>query len=147
MDELKLICTVGLPRSGKSTWAKKMREEKGWPTVNPDAVRYALHGQRYAARAEPMVWAIVTVMIRSLFIAGHKIVVLDATGNTRKRRDSMAGDDWVLYYKVIDTSKDVCLERARNLKNGADEIIIPVIERMAEQHEPLQDDERIVDWC
>lgn len=144
MDELKLICTVGLPRSGKSTWAKKMREERGWPTVNPDAVRYALHGQRYAARAEPMVWAVVTIMIRSLFIAGHKAIVLDATGNTRKRRDSMASDDWVLCYKVIDTSKEVCLERARAKD---DEVIIPVIERMAEQHEPLQGDECVFDWC
>ncbi len=144
MDELKLICTVGLPRSGKSTWAKKMREEHGWPTVNPDAVRYALHGQRYATRAEPMMWAIVAIMIRALFIAGHKIVVLDATGNTRKRRDSMTSDDWVLYYKVIDTSKQVCLFRAQG-KN--DEVIIPVIERMAEQHEPLQEDERVADWC
>lgn len=144
MDELKLICTVGLPRSGKSTWAKKMREERGWPTVNPDAVRYALHGQRYAARAEPMVWAVVAIMIRSLFIAGHKVVVLDATGNTRKRRDSMAGDDWVLYYKVIDTAKEICIERARAKD---DDVIIPVIERMAEQHESPQGDERVVDWC
>ena len=147
MDELKLICTVGLPRSGKSTWAEKMREERGWPTVNPDAVRYALHGQRYAAEAEPMVWVMVTVMIRALFGAGHKVVVLDATGNTRKRRDATTSKNWVSYYKVIDTPKDVCLDRARNLKNGADEVIIPVIERMAEQHEPLEDDERVADWC
>jgi len=37
-----LILTVGLPRSGKSTWAAK----KGFPIVSPDAIRLAMHGMR-----------------------------------------------------------------------------------------------------
>ncbi len=31
----RLILTVGLPRSGKTTWAL----EQGWPIVNPDSIR------------------------------------------------------------------------------------------------------------
>src|SRR5690554_6874569 len=30
-----LICTVGLPRSGKTTWARK----QSYPIVNPDSIR------------------------------------------------------------------------------------------------------------
>ena len=78
-----LIAMVGLPRSGKSTWAKKA----GHPIVSPDAIRLALHGQRFISEAEPFVWAIAKAMVRALFLAGHSAVILDATNNTRKRRD------------------------------------------------------------
>ena len=35
-----LIVMVGLPRSGKTTWARK----QGYPIVNPDSIRLAFHG-------------------------------------------------------------------------------------------------------
>src|SRR5258706_417694 len=50
-----LIVMVGLPWSGKSTWA---REQGNWPIVCPDEIRFALHGQRFIAEAEPWVWTI-----------------------------------------------------------------------------------------
>ena len=40
-------------RSGKTTWAR----QQGVPIVNPDAIRPALHGQRFEPRAESVVWA------------------------------------------------------------------------------------------
>lgn len=43
----KLILTIGLPRSGKSTWAK----QQGCPVVNPDSIRLALHGKAYIQEA------------------------------------------------------------------------------------------------
>lgn len=78
-----LIVTVGLPRSGKSTWAKRQT----FPVVNPDAIRLALHGQRFYGPAEPFVWATAKLMVRSLFGAAHRKVIVDATNCTRKRRD------------------------------------------------------------
>jgi predicted kinase len=130
-----LIAMVGLPRSGKSTWAKKA----GHPIVSPDAIRLALHGQRFAAEAEPFVWAIAKAMVRSLFLAGHAAVVLDACNNTRKRRDEWKSKDWELVFKVIDITADTCLNRA--IAEG-DEYIIETIKRMSAEHEPLGDDER-----
>ena len=62
-----LILTVGLPRSGKSTWAA----QTGWPIVNRDAIRLALHGQAYIQDAEDMVTAIETYMVKALFGAGN----------------------------------------------------------------------------
>ena len=49
-----LILTVGLPRSGKSTWAL----QQGHPVVNRDGIRKALHGEVYLQPAEDMVTTI-----------------------------------------------------------------------------------------
>jgi predicted kinase len=129
-----LIATVGLPRSGKSTWAKS----QAYPIVNPDAIRLALHGQRFAANAEPFVWATAKVMVRALFGAGHKAVILDATNITRKRRDEWKSKEWGLFFKNIPTGSITCTARAIAEK---DEDILPVIERMAAEYEAIQDDE------
>ena len=125
-----LICTVGLPRSGKSTWARA----QAYPIVNPDSIRLAIHGQAFVAKAEPFVWATAKAMVRALFLAGHDRVILDATNTTRKRRDEWRSDEWATFFKHVDTPKDVCLERG-------DCGIGPIIGRMAEQFEPLADDE------
>lgn len=134
MDKPTLICTVGLPRAGKTLWANGHT----YPIVCPDAIRLALHGQAFYTPAEPMVWAIAKIMVHSLFLAGHDVVVLDACNNTRKRRDEWRSNEWETRFKVIPESAEVCLERARNKGYDA---IIPVIERMAAEHEPLGFDE------
>jgi predicted kinase len=130
-----LIATVGLPRSGKTTWALS----QVWPIVNPDSIRLAIHGHRFIPRAEPFVWATAKAMVRSLFLAGHRIVILDATNTRRKLRDEWQSKDWATFFKVIDTEANICLERAAHQN---DTEIAPVIERMAAKHEPLDPDER-----
>lgn len=119
-----LILTVGLPRSGKSTWAM----QQGHPVVNPDSIRLALHGRPFAIEAEPMVWAIAYLMVLALFKAGHSTVVLDATNISEKRRDDWLSKDWQCRYVCFDTPAHVCIERARSL--GQEELV-PIIERMA----------------
>lgn len=129
-----LVAMVGLPRSGKSTWARRA----GHPIVSPDAIRLALHGQRFIAETEPFVWAIAKAMVRALFLAGHSAVILDATNNTRKRRDEWKSKDWETVFKVIDTHDSVCIDRA--IAEG-DSYIVDVIKRMSAEHEPLGEDE------
>lgn len=137
MDPLPaLVLTVGLPRSGKSTWARA----QGHPVVNPDALRLALHGQRFYAPAEPLVWAAARLMVRALFLAGHKTVILDATNTTRQRRDEWLSDEWATYYKPVPTPADACRARA---EAAGDAEIIPVIDRMAAAYEPLGPDDRL----
>lgn len=131
-DSKLLIATVGLPRSGKTTWAKSV----GLPIINPDSIRLALHGERYISIAEPWVWAIAKTMVRSLFLAGHYTIILDATNTTRKRRDEWQSDEWKTVFKVFDVSAAECIERA-----GNDEIIKPVIMRMVKDFVDLCDDE------
>lgn len=121
-----LVCMVGLPYSGKSTEARLMI----FPIVCPDAIRIALHGHKFIPEAEPYIWAIARTMVRSLFIAGHDVVVLDATNTTEERREKWISMDWETEWSCIRTPAYVCLERARE---AGDIAIIPIIEKMAEK--------------
>lgn len=131
-----LIATVGLPRSGKSTWARS----QSYPIVNPDSIRLALHGQRYWAPAEPFVWAMAKAMVRALFLAGHRHVILDATNMSRKRRDEWQSEEWGTFFKLFCETALVCKERAK--ATGQDDLL-PVIDRMAAESEPLGEDEQL----
>lgn len=132
-----LFLTVGLPRSGKSTWAK----QKGWPIVNPDSIRLAIHGERYNQLAEPYVWAVAETMVRSLFLAGHDRVILDATNISEGRRKRWKTPDWITRFVPVTTDKLECIRRAVSTN---DEYIVSVIERMARDYEPLTPDERLM---
>lgn len=133
-----LVCTVGFPRSGKSTWAKA----QSWPVVNPDSIRLAIHGQAFVADAEPFVWATAKVMVRALFEAGHKVIILDATNTTKQRRAEWFDDRWTTFFKKFDAtsphgaSVETCITRARQ---GGREDLIPVIERMSAKYDLLDD--------
>lgn len=121
-----LIQTVGLPRSGKSTWCQEKIKE-GIPVVNPDSIRLALHGKAYDPDYEKEVWHIVKIMIKSLFLAGHNTVILDATAVHIKSRNQWLSPDWECKYKCFDTPVEECVRRAE--VNGQD-YLISVIYRM-----------------
>src|SRR5262245_62148171 len=114
---------VGLPRSGKSTWSRST----GLPIVQPDAIRLALHGERYKPEAETMVWAIARYMVKALFLAGHMTVILDATSVSEMDRRTWQSVDWFTRVKVFHTNEDICKMRAH--MTGQDDLI-EVIDRM-----------------
>lgn len=118
-----LILTVGLPRSGKSTWA----HQQGCPVVNRDAIRLALHGQPFILDAEPMITAIEEYMVKSLFLAGHDKVIVDATHLKQKYVERWKSENWKLELKVIATPVEICIQRAK--ADNRDDLI-PIIERM-----------------
>jgi len=137
-----LIVTVGLPRSGKSTWCKKTRHQLRCPIVCPDAVRLAVTGQRFVREAEPTVWMIVQYMIRALFEAGHPCVILDATNTTQARRklwldEARLGNyngDTAVHFVVFETDAEECKRRA--IADGMEDLV-PIIDAMAAGFEPL----------
>lgn len=139
----KLVLMMGLPYSGKSTEAATLSHTLEAPIVCPDEIRVALHGKRYAQEAEPMVWTIARIMVRSLFLAGHEWAILDATNTTRKRRDEWRRDGWRTYiYEVQDGSYGTkCIRRARERE---DEEIEPVIRRMFHRYEKPGNDEDLL---
>lgn len=106
--------------------------------VSPDAVRLALHGQRFAAEAEPFVWAITKVMVRALFMTGTPIVILDATNLSRERRDEWRSSEWATLFKAFDTPAEECRRRAIACDQPD---LLPVIDRMAAGTDPLAEDE------
>jgi len=132
-----LICMVGFPRSGKSSWAK----EQGLPIVSPDSLRKVLYGQRFWQPGEKMVWTVAHYMVRALFDAGTETIILDATNLSRNERDQWKSSQWETKFKHISTSEEVCKQRAIET-DMAD--LIPVIERMAMYFESLEEDEGLL---
>lgn len=122
-----LILTVGLPYSGKSTWAKK----QNCPVVNPDSIRISLHGKKFIKETESMVWVMAKYMVKSLFLAGHDHVILDATNLSSERRLEWS-DEWTLRYQVFDCDKEECKKRAAA---NNDFIIIPIIDKMYDHYD------------
>lgn len=128
----ELILMVGLPFSGKSEWAKSYNS----PVVRPDAIRLALHGQKFVAEAEPMVWTVARLMVKSLFHAGHRRVVLDACNISRARRNEWKSHMWRLRFVHVLTPIDTCLERAVQANQPE---MHRVIERMYHEWEPFRE--------
>ncbi len=72
----KLYFTCSVPRSGKSTFAEKWASERTRRMiVCSDNIRLAMHGQRYSALAETMVFAVKHVMIRASLDRGFDVLV------------------------------------------------------------------------
>jgi predicted kinase len=137
MEENILYVLVGLPRSGKSTWAARERVRTGAAVVNLDSIRLALHGQRFIASAESFVMSIAKTMVRALFLAGHTKVILDATNVSKGRRAAWFGDLWRVLFVHIDTPAEVCRLRATR---GLDNKILPVIDRMVKEFDPIEEE-------
>lgn len=129
-----LIMTVGLPRSGKSTWARK----QGIPIVNPDSIRLALYGEFFIEEAESMIWCIAEYMVKALFLAGHDKVILDATNLTRKSRDLWKDNMWKRSYVYFDTNEVECLHRAAN--DGRCDLSTIIIDMNKEKELDFEDD-------
>lgn len=134
----ELTLLMGLPYAGKSSWAKRMSRTLLAPVVCPDAIRVALHGQRFVPEAEGFVWAQAKLMVRALLMAGNEHVYLDATNLKRQYRDNWA--DLGVRRRIIHfaASAEECIRRATE---AGDTEIIPVIERMAASIEPVVSEE------
>lgn len=138
-----LIMTHGLPRSGKSTWAR----QQALPIVCPDAIRLAKTGQRWWGPIEPEVWAVAWTMVRALFLAGHTGVILDSTTGTRRQRDMFLHSPdvpWRRYLKAVPTTRGTCILRALS---GPYSELVEVINFMADNWDPVQPEEEIIsEW-
>ena len=135
MSKPTLIAMKGLPRSGKSTIVANLSKQLGAPIVRRDAIRLALHGMRYQHEAEPMVKALSLYMIRSLFEAGHEVVICDETNYSQAARNALMDDKWETIFYIVDTDAETCKNRAV-LTNQPD--LVSVIDEMVARHEPLK---------
>lgn len=141
----KLYFLIGLPRSGKSTIARKWslgildivhgkieyRLDKGLrelltprAVVCGDDIRLAL-GHRYNYFAEEFVHATKYVMTRAL-LKNHD-VLLDETNTTEQSISSLLKIDPKAEYYFVNTPIETCIERAKNTRQDD---LISVIERM-----------------
>lgn len=123
----ELHATIGLPRSGKSTFCNE------WVTKGPkrvivcsDDIRKSLHGRRYELLAETMVFAIKHIMTRSLLNRGFSVIV-DGTHSSEISIQRLLEIDKDTNFHYIDTDKTTCIQRA--IKDNQDDLI-PAIERI-----------------
>lgn len=125
-----LVLLVGLPCSDKDKWARKQR----YPIVSIDAIKYSIHAHLPAG--EDLVQVIAHTMVKALFNAGHRKVLIDDYNIYKDCRDYWLRkfEHYQIEFKEFDTSKEVCIERA---KKAGRENLIPIIERMAENREPV----------
>lgn len=130
---LELFVMVGLPRSGKTSWAMGA----GHPTVQPEALRHLLGGG-FIETSEPLVQAMAGLMVNSLFTAGHKEVTVDATNLTKAKRDAWLSPTWRAHFIVMATSEETCQERA--MAEG-DQDLADRIGELAPTLEPVEQDD------
>ena len=123
----KLLYTIGLPRSGKSTIATKWANEKPMRAiVNSDSIRLALTGKRYEPLAETMVFATKHVMIRALLERGFDVIV-DGTHSTEISIKRILEID--INAEAIPVYVDAC-ECVRRAKETGQNDLIPTIDRI-----------------
>ena len=138
MPRNQLIVTVGVPRSGKSTWVKNYLETDYCPVVSLDSIRLAIHGQRFLPSAEPYVWATAKTMVPALFGAGHDTIIVDSCSTTYGQRKQWCSPNWDTLFMVLKTDLNICKDRA--LKDGMSDLL-QIIDRMAQYWEDLREDE------
>lgn len=119
--------------SHNSSWAKV----SGHPIVSADAIQYAMCGKHLTRLMDfiCMGQTFSEYMIRALFIAGHDTVILDDCNINIHERSMWTRickeNNWELKFKHINTSKEVCIERAKRFKNA--DILIPIIEELSKE--------------
>ncbi|MEM9450322.1 MAG: AAA family ATPase [Cyanobacteria bacterium P01_E01_bin.6] len=127
-----LWLTIGLPRSGKTTWIWQNLDRWGNASVvNPDSIRVAMHGEAFNPAAETAIWMVANYMVPALFVAGHDNVILDATNINKSQRVKWQPCDlWDVGFVYFEIEKSICLQRAS-------EEMKPVIESMSDRFAPF----------
>lgn len=126
-----LYMTVGLPRIGKSTWAR----HQDIPMVNPDSIRKVIHGKPFDKEHENLVWWTAKIAVKQAFLAGHEKVILDATNLTKAARDQWIDPMWERI-AVVFTINDLQTLRERAMFTNQ-EYLLPIIDRMAATMQPI----------
>lgn len=124
---------VGLPGSGKSTWAR----EQGLPILSSDDVRVLLTGDEDNQNVHKQVFAALRFLLRQRLAIGMPVTAIDATNLMPKFRR-----DWIAIARkfgaqaeavFFDVPVEICHQRNRD----RDRVVDPaVIDRMARSLKP-----------
>jgi len=130
----QITTLIGLPRAGKSTFAKRWMEEYyrteyGMHRVvlNRDNLRLAIHGQRFKEEAENFVHAVTMAMLKALLMQDMHVLV-DECNTTKDSIKGILKLDANAEFIYLDTPIEVCKQRAY-ASNQPDLVEAGVIDR------------------
>jgi len=118
----ELIVTIGLPGSGKSTWADEfIKNNPNYFNVNRDDIRLMLQGRgrynKFTKTREDVVTEVQLSTARSAIKNGKSVIISDTNLNPAivKQWEQFAKDRDVDFHKKLftDTPMGVCLDRDR----------------------------------
>ncbi len=133
---LKVIVTVGIPASGKSTWAKKQvaDEPEKWKRTNRDDLRAMMDCSHWTASNEKMVIRVRDfILVQSL--KSEKNVIIDDTNLKRKNFDDICSivkdmdKDVIVMEKFFDVELDEAIERDSK-RTGTSHVGADVVKKM-----------------
>ena len=81
---MKVVFTIGLPGSGKSTWAKNMAKSPCWKRVNRDELRLMLDFKQFDYKNEKFITKVEKELILSALDSGNSVII-DATNLNKDR--------------------------------------------------------------
>lgn len=121
----KVIMLIGVPGSGKTTFAHNLSLEKGYKVISSDVIRQTFPGIN-ENKVFPTVYEMCVNELRN-----GRDIILDATNITpkvRKRAWDALDAFGVKYDKVayyFDTPKEVCIERVEKRNKMDGELFLP----------------------
>jgi predicted kinase len=149
----RLYATVGLPHSGKSTFANRWAREgraialfdsevaaisevvRPRVVIAGDDFRRAIHGTDYIARAEHIVFSAMDTAVAALLERGYDVLV-DETSTSKATLMRYLRLDPDVDLVFVDTPADECKRRA--LANGRP-YLVKVIDRLAPRLDNLRE--------
>lgn len=125
-----IIGLVGLPRCGKSTFAKRLQNEWRFFILNRDSIRLKVYGHRFFKGGEDFVRGVSKTMLQILFDQDINVVI-DETNLTQYHRDEyekLVKDqiNWI-YFNPTDKVIKTC--RVRAIETNQNDLL-PVIDGM-----------------
>lgn len=113
-DKGSLSFTIGLARSGKSTFCRKWQSEAPNRVVlSGDDFRYAVYGQRWIREGEEIVRSSLITAARALFRSGYDVMIDETNTTEASIRHILAiSSDAVAY--MIAPNLDLCVRRAHD---------------------------------
>jgi len=127
-----LYATIGLPGSGKETWAKT----QGLPVIDVEVIKDQLTPLNQRSKKEAEVLNDVQRLIHSLFISGNPVVILLAENLTQKDREFWKNDsEWQTNFREFYITEQEAIRAA--IQAGASKTILDQIKAKAKAYEPL----------